>query len=247
MYLFDRQMRLPYLIASATLLSAIGSAQVQTFQLDGTVATANTRSILGQNLSPSEVQQGIPVGSDFSFTFSYNQSQPIHDQYLAVTEYDAPFALSGKLGDRTFTGTASLIMLNDNLPGEGDDQFYLFISELVYGNSTEYSPQVITENNPFPGSDYYLNRFEIKLTDSTGTAFSGGALPSTLSFSSFDSTSFNVSYHDRNSVSDESDDVSTEFSGAFNSVRQINAVPEPATMAALALGASALLRRRRKA
>ena len=241
-------MSLRTLIASAaTLLSVVGSAQVQTFQLDGTVASASTRSILGQNLPASEVQQGIPIGSDFSFTFSYDQSQPIHDQYLDVTEYDTPLAFSGSLGNRTFTGTALLTMVRDNLPGDGEDQLFLFVSELIYANSTEYTPQIITENNPFPGSDYYLNRFEIRLTDSTGTAFSGGALPSTLDLSSFDSTSFGVSYHDINVVSDPSDDVSTAFGGSISSVTQINAVPEPASVAALGLGAAALLRRRRKA
>lgn len=220
---------------------------MQTFRIDGNVDFASTQNILGQAQPPSVVQTGIPVGSEFSLTFSYDQSEPIVDQYLDVTEYDAPFSLTGRLGDRTFTGTASLVLFRDNLPGEGEDQFRLFINELVYGNSTTYTPQIFTEDNPFSNSDFYLNDIGILLTDSTGTAFPGNALPSTLNLSAFDSALFTVSYLDLNVASDDSDDVSTDFQGTIGGVTQINAVPEPATMAVLGLGAAAMLRRRRKA
>lgn len=219
-------------------LASFGAAQTLSYSVTGSVT--NTE-LSGTTTSP--IADEFAAGTPIELSFSYDPSAPVAEQFDAFgAAYDAPFAVTGRIGGRAFSANASLIQVVDDVADLGTgtsattgDAFQFRIDPQF--EDPEITDQTITEANPFTNSTQRLEFFYVQFGKTGGTAFTGTALPSTLDFSQFDNNNFFFSYFD--GTSDQ-----TIVNGSVSSVTP---VPEPASMLALGLGGLALLRRRRAA
>ena len=223
------------------LLVPISQAQLVTYRVSGAVSESETSDGGGAPLDPSPVETEFSAGTPIELTFSYDAGAPVAQTFGANEAlYDAPFAVTGRIGTRTFSANASLIDVVDNtgtFPGGAGDLLQFRIDPLFSRDFTTVTDANIIEDNPFQNTALRLDYFFVQFARTGGGAFAGTGLPPSIDLATYDSNLFFFDYFDG---------ANTETT-VLGSVASVTPVPEPATLAALGLGAAALLRRRRKA
>ncbi len=205
---------------SITLISAMtAEASIVTINFTGTITSIN---------DPSGFISGSSVGGSFSGSLVYDTSAPIAVAGANPAEYDylpastpsyaSPLGLTFTVGSHTFDphypGVMQIHVQNDLVSSTYPDAFVAVASTQV-------------------GTGATLAVFG--LADTTGTALSSTALPTSLDFSKFDASEFQLT---------DGKGGPDIFDGTINGV----SVPEPASTTLLGIGALAIgalvLRRR---
>ena len=217
-------------------LASLGAAQNLTYRVDGAV----TETVLIDSTG-SPIADEFTTGTPIELTFSYDPDAAVAAQIDAFEAiYDAPFAVRGRIGNRAFSANASFVQVIDDVAelagGATGDALQFRVDPIFAEDFDTVTDATITEANPFETTNERLTYFFVQFGRVGGAAFSGTDLPGSLDLSRFDSNRFFFDYY--NQTGGTTTDV-------FGSVASVTPVPEPATMAALGLGALALLRRRR--
>ena len=240
MYLDPRFAMSSRLLVPLIVLAVVPFAQAQTrfYEARGAVTSATTQDVGGNALPASTVQQEYLTGTPIALRFAYDPAAPVAAASTNEAIYDAPFAVTGTIGNRRFSANASLVNVIDDtasFPGGTGDLLQFRIDPILSRDYNGVTDANIAEANPFTTSTLRLDYFFVQFGRRGGGAFSGTSLPNSIDLAQYDANLFFFDYYDG---------ANTETTVRGN-VASVTPVPEPATLAALGLGAAALLRRRR--
>ncbi|RYG17832.1 PEP-CTERM sorting domain-containing protein [bacterium] len=228
-------------LACSTLVIALAAApsssQAELILVEGTALVTSI-----QDATPM-FNSSVFVGQTISFSYSYNSTQPgSNDPFLDLTTGVGTYEAT--VGDYAWSfdpkpGTDYGIFVGDNsLPG-GGDLYEAGIGEGALG--VETSGPFLGSSDPAPWS-----RIDMNLQDPSGTALTSRYVPASIVLSDFSVRTFEL-VRSYNEFGEPSVGETGRILGEVTSLTFTpQAVPEPASLAALGLGALALLRRRKR-
>ncbi|RYG26447.1 PEP-CTERM sorting domain-containing protein [bacterium] len=227
---------LAYSALLVTLLTVPSSSRAERILVEGTAVVTSI-----QDATPM-FNSSVFVGQTISFSYSFNTTQPgSSDPYLVTSPGVGTYL--AEVGDYTWSfdpkpGTGYSVFVGDNTLTGGGDLYGAGIGEGALGVET-FGP-FLGSSDPKP-----WNRIDMNLQDPSGTALTSSYVPTSIDLSDFSVRTFLLIRSD-NEFGDPSLGETGRILGEVTSLTFTpQAVPEPGTMVALALGGAALLKGRK--
>jgi len=213
--------------SALTLMISAGAVTTAAADVTKTVAAANQPSgivsfIFGGTVGESTLM-GVRPGDKFSGTFTYDSTLSNGGVPGTFDFSQLPVAHTVSLGAGTFHDSS----VSSVSPTSPLDQYTIQTTNNRIGQPSSFVLTASTLNKPQPDA------LTLTFVDPTGSSFSTDRLPTTLNLALFQNAT--VSY----------DPPAGSFSGMITSLQQLQAVPEPAAVVLLGVGAACLLGYRR--
>ena len=170
------------------------------------------------------------IGETFSGVYFFDDTTPDAEPGGNTGNYfsDGSYTVSTS-GGFVAVGTATHLLVLDNVTYDS------------------YSASGMWSTAPGSASGIPFKEVSVGLGDTTETALSSAAMPTSIDLSDYTWASFSIAFEDWDVAADPMGDnvVFAEASGALDTMT-ITPVPEPATLSLLAMGALGMIVRRRR-